>query len=317
MHFLFFDTETTGLPRQWKAPVEDLDNWPRMIQLAWLLYDEDGNEIIRSNDIVKPEGFRIPKAASAIHGITTEKAMEEGVELGDVLRKFTYALDGADYLVAHNIEFDDKIVGAELLRKEMHSDFFTHKRICTMKSSIRLRGLPPLPAPDGIGGQPNEERQRGQQHIVEPLARRVARVGGRAARVAHPGAPGVGLGGQCPNNRRSGPGADDGRVPGALVSALQCRDPGADRLDGQWRAAGRPSDHGCAHRGVEERGQLPTRRMAGRPWLAVAGAGGRIIRRRWRGNGGRGIRRDRVAVPRHHRCGRAGEGPCDRRADHR
>ena len=142
MHFFFFDTETTGLPRQWKAPVEDLDNWPRMIQLAWLLYDEDGNEIIRSNDIVKPEGFRIPKAASAIHGITTEKAMEEGVELGDVLRKFTYALDGADYLVAHNIEFDDKIVGAELLRKEMHSDFFTHKRICTMKSSIRFCALP-------------------------------------------------------------------------------------------------------------------------------------------------------------------------------
>jgi len=29
--YLFFDTETTGLPRNWKAPVTDLDNWPRMV----------------------------------------------------------------------------------------------------------------------------------------------------------------------------------------------------------------------------------------------------------------------------------------------
>jgi DNA polymerase-3 subunit epsilon len=142
MHFLFFDTETTGLPKNWKAPVEDLKNWPRMIQLAWLLYDEEGNEVIRSNDIIKPENFRIPKAASAIHGISTEKAMEEGIPLEEALRKFIYAFDSTDYLVAHNIEFDDKIVGAELLRKRIESDFFKQKRICTMKSSIRFCALP-------------------------------------------------------------------------------------------------------------------------------------------------------------------------------
>ncbi len=43
--FLFFDTETTGLPRNWQAPLEDLDNWPRLVQLAWLLMDENGKEV--------------------------------------------------------------------------------------------------------------------------------------------------------------------------------------------------------------------------------------------------------------------------------
>jgi hypothetical protein len=43
---LFFDTETTGLPKYWKAPVTDTENWPRMVQLAWLLYDSEGNLMV-------------------------------------------------------------------------------------------------------------------------------------------------------------------------------------------------------------------------------------------------------------------------------
>ena len=142
MHFLFFDTETTGLPKKWNAPVTDLKNWPRMVQLAWLLYDDQGNEIIRSNEIIQPDGFRIPIASSSIHGITTERAKEEGIPVGEALNKFSHALDSTDYLVAHNIDFDDKIVGAEFIRAEMENDFFQKARICTMKSSIKFCKLP-------------------------------------------------------------------------------------------------------------------------------------------------------------------------------
>lgn len=41
--FLIFDTETTGLPKKWKAPLDDFDNWPRMVQLAWQCHDIEGN----------------------------------------------------------------------------------------------------------------------------------------------------------------------------------------------------------------------------------------------------------------------------------
>ncbi len=40
--FLIFDTETTGLPKNYKAPVTDSDNWPRMVQVAWQLHDNSG-----------------------------------------------------------------------------------------------------------------------------------------------------------------------------------------------------------------------------------------------------------------------------------
>ena len=77
--YLFFDTETTGLPRNWKAPVTDLNNWPRLVQLAYLYYDADGKKIMGGDCIIKPEGFTIPTDASRVHGITTERALEEGV----------------------------------------------------------------------------------------------------------------------------------------------------------------------------------------------------------------------------------------------
>lgn len=72
--YLFFDTETTGLPRNWKAPVTDLNNWPRMIQIAWILCDTAGNRINTHSYIIKPEGFTVPVESSRVHGITTERA---------------------------------------------------------------------------------------------------------------------------------------------------------------------------------------------------------------------------------------------------
>lgn len=41
--YLFFDTETTGLPKNYKAPASDSDNWPRLVQIAWSIYDAEGN----------------------------------------------------------------------------------------------------------------------------------------------------------------------------------------------------------------------------------------------------------------------------------
>ena len=133
--YLFFDTETTGLPGNWKAPVSDLNNWPRLVQLAWLHHDKDGNKIGGSNYIIKPDGFTIPFDASRVHGISTERALSEGVALQDVLNDFQNLISQASYLVAHNMSFDEKIVGAEFLRKNMVNSIATKNKICTMEES--------------------------------------------------------------------------------------------------------------------------------------------------------------------------------------
>ena len=133
--YLFFDTETTGLPLNWRAPVSDLSNWPRLVQLAFLQFDNSGNKISGGDFIIKPDGFTIPAGASQIHGISTEKAMQEGVNLKDVLHEFQLIIDQANVLVAHNMSFDEKIVGAEFLRVGMHNPVPAKNKICTMQST--------------------------------------------------------------------------------------------------------------------------------------------------------------------------------------
>jgi DNA polymerase III epsilon subunit-like protein len=140
--YLFFDTETTGIPRNWKAPLSDLDNWPRLVQIAWMQYDENGKKILEQNYIIKPEGYTIPVDASQVHGITTERAEKEGVELKKVLEKFSRLVDESGYLVAHNMDFDEKIVGVEFLRQNMSNSLFKSKRLCTMKASTAFCALP-------------------------------------------------------------------------------------------------------------------------------------------------------------------------------
>jgi len=140
--YLFFDTETTGLPRNWKAPVTDLNNWPRLVQLAYLYYDADGKKIIGGDFIIKPEGFTIPTDASRVHGITTERALEEGVALGGVLANFHELVVEAEVLVAHNIAFDEKIMGAEFLRNKMENIIVPKKKVCTMQSTTDFCAIP-------------------------------------------------------------------------------------------------------------------------------------------------------------------------------
>lgn len=140
--YLFFDTETTGLPRSWSAPVTALDNWPRLVQLAYMAYDGEGGLIAAVDTIVKPQGFTIPVESSRIHGITTERALAEGKDLGEVLRDFKALLDPARYLVAHNISFDEKIMGAEFLRNGLPDIPAAKNKICTMHSTTEFCAIP-------------------------------------------------------------------------------------------------------------------------------------------------------------------------------
>jgi len=114
--YLVFDTETTGLPKRWNAPVSDLDNWPRCIQIAWQLHDQWG-EIVEYDDfLIQPEGFEVPYDAEKIHGISTDLATEEGLPLDEVLDAFAQALAKTTFVVGQNVGFDLNIMGAELLR---------------------------------------------------------------------------------------------------------------------------------------------------------------------------------------------------------
>ena len=117
--YLIFDTETTGLPKRWDAPITDTDNWPRCIQIAWQLHDGLGNCIEHQDYLVQPDGFNIPYDAEKIHGISTELAQEQGISLAEVLEKFNEALSKAKFVVGQNVKFDLNIMGAEFVRGDV------------------------------------------------------------------------------------------------------------------------------------------------------------------------------------------------------
>ncbi|OIQ34668.1 MAG: DNA polymerase III subunit alpha, partial [Bacteroidetes bacterium MedPE-SWsnd-G1] len=114
--YLIFDTETTGLPKKWNAPITDTDNWPRCIQIAWQLHDELGQLIESQDYLIQTDGFNIPYDAEQIHGISTLLADTNGIPLKEVLIKFNEALDKSKFVVGQNVGFDLNIMGCEYHR---------------------------------------------------------------------------------------------------------------------------------------------------------------------------------------------------------
>jgi DNA polymerase-3 subunit alpha len=114
--YLIFDTETTGLPKSWNAPITDTDNWPRCIQIAWQLHDEMGRVLEHNNFLIQPEGFNIPYDAERIHGISTELAAEQGIQLEEGLELFNEALKKTKFIVGQNVGCDVNIMGSEFYR---------------------------------------------------------------------------------------------------------------------------------------------------------------------------------------------------------
>ena len=119
--YLIFDTETTGLPKRWNAPLTDTNNWPRCVQIAWQLHDATGGCIEHCDFLIRPDGFNIPYDAEKIHGISTALAASKGVPLISVLEKFNEALSKAKFVVGQNVSFDLNIMGCEFYRMQVET----------------------------------------------------------------------------------------------------------------------------------------------------------------------------------------------------
>jgi len=135
--YLIFDTETTGLPKSWNAPITDTDNWPRCIQIAWQLHDAMGNLIEHRDFLIKPDGFNIPFDAERIHGISTELAQEQGISLEEGLALFNQVLQKTSFVVGQNVSFDINILGCEFHRLGIQNNLtkLPFLDTCTEKSA--------------------------------------------------------------------------------------------------------------------------------------------------------------------------------------
>lgn len=141
MNILFFDTETTGLPTNYKAPPTAIYNWPRLVELSWIVCNEAGEQLKAQTLVIRPNGFTIPESATEVHGITQDRAMQEGVMLSAALKAFMDDVKTADIIVAHNANYDINVIACELYRLSV-LPLISKKAICTMQSSIVFCAIP-------------------------------------------------------------------------------------------------------------------------------------------------------------------------------
>lgn len=140
MRYLFFDTETTGLALNYRAPYTEVSNWPRIVQLSWLIADS-GGEIIKESDCIIKVDFPIPMEASRIHGITNEVSVAKGTIISEVLAQFSDDLSEVSQLICHNVSFDLPIVQSEMYRSNLKHQIDL-PLFCTMKNSTQFCQIP-------------------------------------------------------------------------------------------------------------------------------------------------------------------------------
>ena len=140
---LFFDTETNGLPGNYKLGYTATSNWPRLIQLGWIITDELGNVLKRKSQLIYPQSFTIDAEVTRLTGITTAEAQRNGVCLQDILPEFMADVESVSLLVGHNVDFDMHIIGCELYRQGMdYRPLVSKPTVCTMVRSTDFCALP-------------------------------------------------------------------------------------------------------------------------------------------------------------------------------
>lgn len=146
--YLFFDTETTGF-FDYGTPcdIDTVDLFPRIVQLAWQLYNENGELMNEDSNIIAPQNFVIPDDAIAVHGISTQQAIEKGRRAGFVLDEFLDEINFATYIVAHNYDYDAPVCGAEFYRYFSENPLESKPAFCTQKQTTHWAKIP------GISGR--------------------------------------------------------------------------------------------------------------------------------------------------------------------
>ncbi len=140
--YLIFDTETTGTKPG-----------SRISQLAWTLYNNDGQAFKTCSVLIKPDGWHIPTVEELTaegnknphffeeNGMSTERCEDEGKPIAKVLNTFLEAIEETEWLIAHNFAFDSRILAYEMGLLELQT-VNKPKKFCTMLNTVKLCKIP-------------------------------------------------------------------------------------------------------------------------------------------------------------------------------
>lgn len=136
---LVVDTETTTFPKKYGLLVQE--GQARVCQIAMLLTDDDGKSLAEFSCLIKPDGWEINEKAGAVHGFTNELCEQYGITAKSAYMFFLRMAKIADLVIAHNSEFDMKMLQIEAAYCEQ--EFPETLWYCTMNESSPILNLPP------------------------------------------------------------------------------------------------------------------------------------------------------------------------------
>jgi len=142
-YFMVYDTETNGLPKNYNGSVEDSENWPRLSQLSYEIYDANKKLIKSINTFIKPNGWVFPDEKFFNENANINNNIDYGIELIDAINEFIADRLECEFAICHNVSFDSKIIRAEMFRLGINQEFESVK-ICTMSNAfvVSYCGLP-------------------------------------------------------------------------------------------------------------------------------------------------------------------------------
>ncbi len=131
---MFVDTETSGLPKDWKKPYSAVGNWPYIVQLAWVIYTKEGEEVKSENHYIKPLDYGISDISREIHGISDEFLMEHGKTRKEVMQLLHQDLQHYQPLiVGHFMQLDYHMMGLGFYRAGLNNPLLSLPTFCTMQ----------------------------------------------------------------------------------------------------------------------------------------------------------------------------------------
>ncbi|NML63864.1 3'-5' exonuclease [Hymenobacter sp. RP-2-7] len=135
-YLLFVDTETSGLPTDWRRPYAEPGAWPHVAQVAWLLYTAEGELLKRENHYIKPSDYDLTPASVQVHGLTLAYLHEHGKPRRQVMQRLhDDLLRYRPLVVGHFVELDYHMVGVSFQRADLPNALLGLNTFCTMRLS--------------------------------------------------------------------------------------------------------------------------------------------------------------------------------------
>ncbi len=132
-YLLFIDTETSDMPKRWNAPTAKVEEWPYILQIAWIVCKRSGELVCSRDFFVKHKNIEIDPSSAKLHGITMEMLAEKGIERKLVLNNLASDLEiYKPLIVGHFLEFDKKMMEVGYTREHIEQNFEHLPKFCTM-----------------------------------------------------------------------------------------------------------------------------------------------------------------------------------------